>query len=477
MKRKRTYQTSRVQEVQVAELLPLLLVGCIVALDVAKQRFVVAIATIAGEVVKLFRFDHPTETREFVRVVDELRAGVGSDKVTAAMEPTGTYGDAVRYQLMRAGVAVKMVSPKRTHDSQELFDGVRSLHDPKSAVLVARLCSMGLSTPWSAPPPTRVRLRALVDLRQHARAQQEMTFGRLEGVMARHWPEFGQWMDVRRQQSALHVLSSHPSPALVAESAEAVKALLRKVSRCKLSEEAVAGVIEGARETTGVPMVLEEEQLVRTLATQLIAAGRSADDLDAQMHALAKDDEVFSRLSTWMGVYTAAVIVTRADPRQYPCARALEKACGLNLREKSSGEMFGRLTITKRGPALVRQVLYLFALRMLQESPIVRAWYKRRRGYTEDSKQRAVVAVMRKLVRALFHVARGNAFDATKLFDVRRLDLPTTTAAPATCASTTVAATTPPDTKTRMPPARTTPRPIARGRRRARSTGVATAPA
>jgi hypothetical protein len=90
----------------------------------------------------------------------------------------------------------------------------------------------------------------------------------------------------------------------------------------------------------------------------------------------------------------------------------------------------------------------------------VRAWYQRRRGYTEDSKQRAIVAVMRKLVRALFHVARGEAFDETKLFDVRRLDLDAPTAARA------------------MPVApRRTPRPIARGRRRAREGGSAVASA
>ena len=472
MKKKRTYQASRVQQVHVAELLPLLVAGCIVAIDVAKQRFVVALATMAGEVVKLFRFDHPTETRDFVRVVEELRAGVGSDKVMAAMEPTGTYGDALRFQLAGAGVPVHMVSPKRTHDSQELFDGVRSLHDPKSAVLVAKVCSMGLSTPWSAPPATRLRLRALVDLRQHARAHEEMSFGRLEGVLARHWPEFGQWMDVREQQSALHLLTAYPSPARVAQESKAVAALLRKASRGKLSEQALAGVVEGARKTTGVPMVLEEEQMVRTLVLELLAAGRSADELDGQMRALAKDDEVFARLSSWMGVYTAAVVVTRADPRQYTSARQLEKACGLNLREKSSGEKSGRLTITKRGPGIVRQVLYLFALRMLQDSAVVRAWYKRRRGHTEDSKQRAVVAVMRKLVRALFHIARGNAFDASMLFDVRRLDLGTPTVA--TPAPTTAASTTPTVMTKPMAPARTTPRPIARGRKRARSSSAPT---
>lgn len=471
MKTKRTYQAARVQQVQVAELLPLLAAGCIIALDVAKQKFVVAVTTIAGELVKLFRFDHPTETTDFLRIVQALRAGVDEGKVTAAMEPTGTYGDAIRLQLKRAGVRVQMVSPKRTHDSQELFDGVRSLHDPKSAVLVAKLCAMGLSTPWSAPPTTRVRLRALVDLRQHEQRHGEMSFGRLEAVLARHWPEFGQWMDVREQRSALCLLSTYPSPARVAQEPEEVKSLLKKASRSQLSKQALEGVIAGASATMGVPMVAEEEQLVRTLAIQLIATRRSTDELDEHMWSVAKDDEVFARLSSWMGVYTAAVIITRADPRQYTSARQIEKACGLNLREKSSGEMLGRITITKRGSGLVRQVLYLFALRMIKESAAVRAWYKRRRGYTEDSKQRAVVAVMRKLVRALFHVAKGDAFDASKLFDLRRLKLEAeSTATPGPEATAEEAVTTP-----KGPTRRTTPRPIARGNKRVRASGGASA--
>jgi transposase len=467
MKKKRTYQTSRVQQVQVAELLPLLVAGCIIALDIAKQKFVVALATMAGEVVKLFRFDHPTETQDFLRVVEALRASIDEGKVVAAMEPTGTYGDAIRLQLTRARVPVRMVSPKRTHDSQELFDGVRSLHDPKSAVLVAKLCAMGLSTPWSAPPSTRVRLRALVDLRQHEQRHEEMSFGRLEAVLVRHWPEFGQWMDVREQRSALRLLAAYPSPARVAQEPKEVRAFLRKASRSRLSEQAVEGVIAGAGATVGVPMVPEEEQLVRTLARQLIAAGQSTDELDEQMRDVGKEDEGFGRLSSWMGTYTAAVIITRVDPRQYTSARQLEKACGLNLRVKSSGEKAGRITITKRGSGLVRQALYLFALRMLKGSAAVRAWYQRRRGYTEESKQRAVVAVMRKLVRAMFHIARGDAFDASKLFDLRRLDLEDSATATPSTAATPDAAATP-----KMPPARTTPRPIARGKKRARASSA-----
>jgi transposase len=233
MKRKRTYQAERVERLDIAVLLPLLAAGCIVALDVAKEKFVVALATLAGDVVKLFRFNHPTETRRFMSVVEALRCHVEAGKLKAAMEPTGTYGDAVRHQLVQAGVPVCMVSPKRTHDSQELFDNVRSLHDPKSAVLVAKLCAMGLSTEWKPPPTTQARLRALVDLRRHEHARKEVCFGRLEAVLARHWPEFGQWMDVRKQKTALRLLAHTPSPIEVAAASEATHAFVREASRCR----------------------------------------------------------------------------------------------------------------------------------------------------------------------------------------------------------------------------------------------------
>ena len=452
MARKRTYQARSVEEVRIDELLPVLAAGCIVALDVAKQKFVVALATLAGEVVKLFRFHHPSETRTFLEVVGELRVHAPAGQLKVAMEPTGTYGDAIRHQLVEAGISVWMVSPKRTHDSQEIFDNVRSLHDPKSAVLVAKLCAMGLASEWKAPAATRTRLRALVELRHHEQQHQEVCFGRLEALLSRHWPEFARWMDVRQQKTALRLLAAYPSPTRVRAEAASVTLFMREASRGRLSTQVIQGLVGDASTTLGVPMTPEEERLLGTLATYALDAAKRAGSLDDDMEALVRDDEVFSRLRSWMGTLTAATVVTLCDPRQYATARQLEKACGLNLREKSSGESDGRLSITKRGPGRVRQVLYLFTLRMIQESIEVRAWYMRRRGYAEDSRMRAVVAVMRKLVRALFHVARGADFDAAKLFDIRRLDLQPLESRPS---------------RGRVTP-RTTPRAIARGSKRAR---------
>lgn len=427
MARKRTYSTQCVDKVLVEPLAPSLKEGCIVALDVAKERFVGAILSAPGEVQKLFRFEHPKQTRAFLALVMELQRVAGGSNVKVAMEPTGTYGDAIRYQLEKLGVPIWMVAPKKTHDSQALFDDVASLHDPKCAVQVGKLCAMGLASPWRGRAPTQVRLRALVELRGHEVGHEERCWGRLEAMLARHWPELEDSLDIRAHKTGLELLAAFPSPMRVAAAPAEAGALVRKASRSHLSRERIRELTDACATTLGVPTTPEEEQIISTLAGEVIEIHRRTAALEEEMALIGSGDEVFARLKPWMGTFTAAAMVSMCDPRQYAHARQLEKACGLNLREKSSGRDNDypgriRLHVTKRGPSLVRKLLYLFALRMIAKESSVRAWYVRRRRYAGGAKTAAVVAVMRKLLKAVFHVARGERFDATKLFDVRRLE-------------------------------------------------------
>jgi transposase len=183
------------------------------------------------------------------------------------------------------------------------------------------------------------------------------------------------------------VLIELTSPSRAAADPSATAAFMREASRGRISREIIDGLVASASSTVGVEMAEEEVRLLRVLATEALDASLRADDIETQMKKLAADDEVFAWLEPWMGTFTAAVMVTMCDPRKYDNARQAEKAAGLNLREKSSGEHVGRLSITKRGPSVVRHMLYLFALRTIQSSRIVHAWYVRRRGYTEESKR------------------------------------------------------------------------------------------
>jgi hypothetical protein len=63
-------------------------------------------------------------------------------------------------------------------------------------------------------------------------------------------------------------------------------------------------------------------------------------------------------------------------------------------------------------------------LRLIQSEPRFKAWYGRKVARSDGRyKGKAVVALMRKLAKALWHVSRGGTFDTSKLFDDARLGL------------------------------------------------------
>ena len=114
---------------------------------------------------------------------------------------------------------------------------------------------------------------------------------------------------------------------------------------------------------------------------------------------------------------TACVLwVSTGDPRNFHSAGAYRKAMGLNLVERSSGTYQGRLRISKRGSARTRQWLYFAVLRLVQQCG-VRPWYEAKKARDEGDARRVLVAVMRKLAVALYHVGvRNEEFQPRRLF-------------------------------------------------------------
>ena len=112
-------------------------------------------------------------------------------KLTVALEPTGTYGDALRYALTQAGLNVHRVEGKASHAYAEIFDGVPSQHDRKDAAVVAELAAVGKSKPWpyDAGSVENQERTYWVQRVEAAQGTMQIGTGRLEGLLARHWPE------------------------------------------------------------------------------------------------------------------------------------------------------------------------------------------------------------------------------------------------------------------------------------------------
>jgi transposase len=398
----------------------------VLAIDVAKQLLYGALIDAATrQTLVIIKWEHPQQTRELLALVDMLREReVG---IEAVMEPSGTYGDVVRHQLGLVGVELFSVAPKRVYDAQALYDGVRSLHDPKAAVVIGRLHLDGLSTRWQAMDNERRELVAHAAAHSYAVEQAQHALGRIEALLARCFPEVGSVLSLA--DATLPALLAHyGSPHAMAADPEGVDALLRRKSRGKLDESKRAKVYELAQQTLGVPMLPAETALMQTLAEQVLHARRLKQRHDQSINRQVAAHPACSMMRPVVGAGTAAVIVADVgDPRMFSCARAYLRAFGLNLREHSSGRRQGRLSITKCGPARARKFLWLASMALIRRDPIIAAYYRAKLERDGGRhKLLATTAVMRKVALALFHVGRGAAFEPERLVDVSRLQLPET---------------------------------------------------
>lgn len=418
---KRTYRAIEIKNVDVAKLAGQLSGRVVVGVDIAKEKQFAAFMTEDRECKLIVKWSHPWETKSFV----ELCVGLASHglKAEVVMEPSGTYGDAIRAALLNLSFAVFRVSGKRVHDAAEVFDGVPSLHDPKAAVLIALLHLEKKTQPWPLPSDSERELEALRQVMALHRDREEAVLGHIEALTARYWPELTYHLSLTTV-TLLEVLACYGGPARVAADIDGARALMSRIGGRFLRDEVVKAVLDSAPSSTGVAMLAGEEALVKEVAGEALHAHRKAAAGEKQLVQKARKD-VEPAMAAMVGLVTAATLIASGvAPRKYASPDALEKAFGLNLREQSSGTKKGSLHITKRGDGIARKVLFLAALRLIQTDPVVAAWYRKKvQRDSGGSKLKAVVAVMRKLVKALWHVGRGAPFDATKLFDTHKLGL------------------------------------------------------
>jgi transposase len=333
------------------------------------------------------------------------------------MESTGTYGDALRQALSDADIAVHRVGAKAAHDYAEIFDGVPSQHDGKDAAVVAELAALGKSVAWPylAASETDQEMAYCVDWMDAHRRQFSMWLGRLEGILARHWPEATRWLELS-SSTLLRVLQHYGGPSGLAKDPNAAT-MLASWGGARLAVEKIRGLIESAQSSMGVRQTAIDVQRMQRYADQALAARAEIAKSQRSLQTLAARNAAIQAQAQAVGMATACVLwVHLGDPMRYHCGAAYRKAMGLNLVERSSGLYQGKLRISKRGSAQVRRWLYLAVLRLVARDP-VRCWYQQKKLKDGDQAKRALVGVMRRLALALYEVgAREQTFDAWRLF-------------------------------------------------------------
>jgi transposase len=108
-------------------------------------------------VVKTIKWQHPTQTLLFLEFLQALG---DPSRVEIALEPSGSYGDSLRWQLCTRKYNVYRVSGKAVHDYREVNDCVPSSHDAKACALISYLHARGRSKKWTFPADSQREFKA-----------------------------------------------------------------------------------------------------------------------------------------------------------------------------------------------------------------------------------------------------------------------------------------------------------------------------
>lgn len=401
----------------------------VLGVDVAKIAFYAAITENGSDEYDVVYFERD-DIRQFVEALTEL----DFETVTLVVEPTGTYSDPLVEQARQAGLDVVRINGDRVADARKVFDNTDSLHDGKAAYLLAHLYDCGVGKAWKKPKESSRDLRALADIDELVEKTEDRFRNALEGVLARHWPELPDHLGLT-SATLLELLSEYKAPGQVAADPEGARELMESIGGHALSCEKIEQVIESARHTQGREVTDAEAEKIAYIAGMLRQSQTRSRGLERKIEQTVEAHQDTASLAGFGGVRTALMVVGMLGPlTDYETVDELEKAAGLNLCERSSGrtaqdrrENSEGLHISKRGPGRVRKMLYWLALRMINPAQTntycryARAWYHERLNRNGGDSLPAIVALMRKVLRALWWIARGEDYDGTKLFDVPRL--------------------------------------------------------
>jgi transposase len=390
-----------------------------IGLDIGKLEVFAVVRWADGSFERPWKVKNPTEIG---RLVSLVRILAKNRTVRLAMESTGTYGDALRQALTDAELDIHRVSAKAVQDYAEIFDGVPSKHDGKDAAIIAELIALGKSWPWpfEAKKDDDSAMAYWVDWLDAQQSIQMVWIGRLEGKLARHWPELTSLLELT-SVTLLEMLSHYGGPTKLLQDESALDRLFGW-GRAMLKKKKIAAVLASAADSVGVRQDDRDIQQLQQYAAMALAAYRNIQEARRELKDLAEQNEIIQRQAKLVGTVTACVLwVLLGDPKDYHCGQAYRKAMGLNLMERSSGKYQGRLKITKRGPSLARRWLYFAAMRMCQD-PHVRPWYEAKKAKDGDRGNGALIGIMRKLCLALYCVGvHDEAFESRRLFPGRPL--------------------------------------------------------
>jgi transposase len=389
-----------------------------VGIDVASETHVVAVVDEQAQpVVK------PTAFTEDAAGYERLRTLLPSpDQTLIALEATGHYWQNLFACLATEGYKLALLNPLRTHSCAR-EDLRRAKTDALDALAIARFAAQ------KRPPVTRLpdeATRELVRLRDRLVQDFGDRTRQLHRLVDLGFPEFTRHVKRLDSQLASAILARYPTA--LAFKALAVETLASLVydGRHRVGPKLASALIAAAESSVGQHHTPAYQLQVRYACEDLELLRKRLQALEADIEGTLDRHEVGKLLTTIQGIgpQTAARLVAQANPLDFQSAAHLASYVGLVSGTNASGKRQPlRARLTKIGNARLRAALWMPTLTAVRCNPWLRHFYERLLARGKRPKV-ALVAAMRKLLAAVYSVAKHRLPFVPKLPDQEALPVP-----------------------------------------------------
>jgi transposase len=374
-------------------------------IDVGADSHMVAVVDESGAVVR--KSTPFGEDAAGYRRIRELLGDPGD--VLAAMEATGIYWRNLFAYLVAEGFSVALVNPLRTNRFAE-EELARTKTDAIDALGIARFAAQKRPAPTELPDDANQDLREMVRLRMRILLHRGDCVRRLHRALRLTFPEFTNHVRTLESELATVLLSRYPTAR--AFKAARAKTLARVCfdGHRHVGQQLATALISAAKDSVGRHYSGPYQLEIKYLCEDIALSRERLRDLERDIESMLDQHEVAKLLTTIDGIgrQTAARLVAElGDPARFRSSAALASYVGVIPRVRQSGKRkFSGGPRIPLGHVLLRRALWMPTLTAIRMNPWLRAHYQRLL-IAGKAPKRALVAVMRKLLTAIYSVAKN----------------------------------------------------------------------
>jgi transposase len=367
--------------------------------------------SVDGRDMKVFKFGNTKEGFEkFSHMIVAAQNRFRCSEVMVGYESTGPYAEPLVHYLRDKPVSIVQVNPMHTKRLKEVNDNSPGKTDDKDPRVIADIIRLGRALSVVVPEGDAAYLRRLNNARERHVGERTAVLNQMQQLVFLIFPEFKTVIKQMIGKTVRFILKNYTTPERIgALDKQVLGEEMRKKSWGRLGIKEAELLIAAARQTVGIREGVAGILLdIRHVIAQLEVVEGFISEIEGEMAMTLGRIPCSARLLSikGFGVITAAGLIGEVgDFSKFRTQSEVVKLAGLDLYEVSSGKRKGEKRITKRGRSLIRKILYFTAIQMIRKNGIMHDYYERLTG-RGMVRMRALVAVMRKLLRIIHAILR-----------------------------------------------------------------------